>query len=185
MGKLIYSGITSLDGYTVDASGHFDWSAPDEELHAFVNDLQRPIGTYLYGRAMYDVMVYWEATDAGADNEVTRDFAQLWQAAEKVVFSRSLTTPRSKRTRILPSFDSDTARALKAESVADISIGGTILAAEAIRAGLVDEYQQFLAPVIVGGGRRFLPDDVRIDLELIETRRFANGAVFVRYRAVA
>ena len=183
MGKLIYSGITSLDGYTVDASGSFDWAAPDEEVHGFVNDLERPIGTYLYGRRMYEVMRWWETVETDDEPEVIRDFADIWRAADKVVYSSTLAGPVTERTRVERAFDADAVKRMKDAATSDLGIGGPHLAAAAIRAGLVDEYQQFLTPIIVGGGTRYLPDDVRVDLELVDERRFAGGVVFVRYRA--
>jgi dihydrofolate reductase len=181
VGRLIYSAIASLDGYTVDADGRFDWSMPDEEVHAFVNDLERPVGTHLYGRRMYEVLVVWETMDDPAP--VARDFAQIWRAADKVVYSTTLEEVSSARTRIERAFEPDAVRALKAEATSDLSIGGPTLAAHAFAAGLVDEIQLFLSPVIVGGGTRALPDDVRLGLELLEERRFGNGVVFLRYRS--
>lgn len=183
MGKLIYSGIMSLDGYTADQEGRFDWSAPDEEVHAFVNDLLRPVGTHLYGRRMYEVMVAWENPDAFTEpGPVTQDFAQIWQAAEKVVYSRTLSAPSSARTRIEREFDPEAVRQLKATTDRDLTVAGPELAAHAIRAGLVDEYHLFLNPIIVGGGNQFLPDRVRHTLELLDERRFGNGVVHLRYR---
>ena len=182
MAKLIYTGITSLDGYIADKHGSFDWSAPDEEVHAFVNDLERPIGTYLYGRRMYEVMVYWETALALANQRpVSQDFAQLWQAADKVVYSSTLTEPSSARTRIERTFDPEAVARLKAEADRDISVSGPHLAAQAIRAGLVDEYHLFVTPVVVGGGTAFLPDDVRLPLHLLDERRFGSGVVHLRY----
>ena len=184
MAKLIYSAIASLDGYVADRDGRFDWAAPGEEVHAFVNDLERPIGTHLYGRRMYEVMVFWEGPRILEDPEpVMRDFAQIWQAAEKVVYSTTLESVSSARTRIERSFDPDAVRSLKEQAQADISVGGPRLAGHAIAAGLVDEYHLFLVPAIVGGGTRALPDDVRLDLELLDERRFADGAVHLHYRA--
>ena len=183
MARLIYSAITSLDGYVADASGSFDWSAPDEEVHAFVNDLERPIGTYLYGRRMYEVMLAWETPEAFADQgAVTRDFAGIWLAADKIVYSTTLVAPSSARTRIERAFDPARIRELKASAARDISIGGPALAAEAIRAGLVDEIALLVSPIVVGGGKRALPDDVRIALDLVDERRFGNGVVYVAYR---
>jgi dihydrofolate reductase len=185
MPKLIYSAITSLDGYTADRDGNFDWSAPDEEVHAFVNDLERPIGTYLYGRKLYDVMVYWEtAPDEGETSAAVIDFAEIWRAADKVVYSTTLDAPSSARTRIERTFDPDAVRHLKAEASSDLSIGGAHLAAEAIRAGLVDELHLFVNPVVVGGGIPWLPHDVRIELELLDEHRFAGGVVHLHYRVV-
>ena len=183
MAKLIYGAITSLDGYISDAEGSFDWAAPDEELHAFVNDLERPIGTYLYGRRMYEVMRYWEtAHDEAGQPPVIYDYAAIWQAADKVVYSRTLRTPSTARTRIERVFDPDSVREIKAQSPQDISVGGANLAGQAIAAGLVDECHLFVAPVLVGGGTRSLPDDVRVNLELLEERRFGNGVVHLHYR---
>jgi dihydrofolate reductase len=181
MAKLIYSGITSLDGYIADATGRFDWSVPDEEVHAFVNDLQRPMGTYLYGRRLYETMRVWETWDVEGEPDVIRDYQGIWRAADKVVYSTTLTEAGTERTRVERAFDADAVQRMKNSADADISVGGAHLASAAIRAGLVDEYQQFLSPVIVGGGTRFLPDDVRVDLELLDEHRFSNGVVFVRY----
>jgi dihydrofolate reductase len=185
MAKLIYSALASLDGYVEDKQGNFDWAAPDDEVHAFVNDLERPIGTYLYGRRMYETMVYWEAVSAGGDDAaVARDFAQLWQAAEKIVYSRSLQTPSSARTRIEPEFDPAAIRAMKESATSDISIGGAELAAEAFAAGLVDECRLFLNPILVGGGKRALPDDVHIPLDLLAEHSFRSGVVHLHYATV-
>jgi dihydrofolate reductase len=182
MARLIYSAIASLDGYVADEHGKFDWAEPDDEVHRFVNDLERPVGTYLYGRRMYDVMVLWETAHTLADQPTfARDFGVLWQAAEKVVYSRTLETVSSARTRIEREFDPEAVRQLKAESESDLSVGGPHLAAQAIRAGLVDEYQLFLNPIVVGGGNQALPDDVRLQLELLDERRFGNGVVYLRY----
>jgi len=183
MAKLIYSAIASLDGYVADEDGNFDWAAPDEEVHAFVNDLERRIGTYLYGRRMYDVMRYWETapTDAGQP-AVARDYAQIWQAADKIVYSKTLGTASSARTRIERDFDRDAIRQMKAAASRDISVGGPDLAAQAIRAGLVDEFQLFVVPMVVGGGNAFLPNDVRVKLQLLDERRFAGGVVYLHYR---
>jgi dihydrofolate reductase len=183
MVKLIYSAITSLDGYIADEDGNFDWAAPDEEVHAFVNDLERPVGTYLYGRRMYEVMVFWETAHTFADQRpVMQDFAKIWQAADKVVYSTTLAAVSSARTRIERDFDPEAVRRMKASAGRDLSVGGPDLAAEAIRAGLVDEYQLFLTPFVVGGGNQSLPDNVRVQLELLDERRFGGGVVFLRYR---
>jgi dihydrofolate reductase len=183
MARLIYSAITSLDGYIADAAGNFDWATPDAEVHGFVNELQRPIGTYLYGRRMYDTMVYWETTDAGpGPSAVERDFAEIWRAADKVVYSTTLPAASSARTRVERAFDPAEIRRLKAESGRDISVAGPHLAAQAIAAGLVDELQLFVTPIVVGGGNAALPDGVRLPLELVDERRFGNGTVFLRYR---
>jgi dihydrofolate reductase len=177
--KLIYSAIASLDGYTEDEDGKFDWAAPDEQVHAFVNDLERPVGTYLFGRRMYETMVVWE-TMADPD-PVMRDYAEIWRAADKVVYSTTLDAVNSARTMLERSFDPEAVRALKAASERDLSVGGPALAAEAIRAGLVDEVQLFLTPIVVGGGKSALPDGVRLSLELLDERRFGNGVVYLRY----
>jgi dihydrofolate reductase len=181
--KLIYPAITSLDGYVADADGNFDWSQPDEEVHSFVNDLERPIGTYLLGKRMYEVLVAWETMDTTDEPSAIEDYAGIWRAADKIVYSRSLDAVTSARTRLERSFDPDVVREMKATMERDFSVGGPDLAAQAIRAGLVDEIQLFLSPVVVGGGTRALPDDVRLDLELLDERRFGNGTVFVRYRS--
>jgi dihydrofolate reductase len=182
MTKLIYSAITSLDGYTADEEGNFDWAAPDEEVHTFVNDLERPVGTYLYGRRMYEVMAPWETDPTLADqSRVMRDFAQLWQAADKIVYSKTLQTPSSARTRIEPDFDPEAVRQMKTQVGRDITVGGPDLAAQAIKAGLVDEFHLFFVPIVVGGGNQALPDHVRLQLELLDERRFGNGVVHLRY----
>ncbi len=183
MGKLIYSAITSLDGYLEDEEGKFDWAAPDDEVHAFVNDLERTIGTYLYGRRMYETMVFWESVGTGIDQPaVIRDFAEIWRTAEKVVYSRTLQAVSSARTRIERDFDTDAVRRLKETSGRDITVGGAELAGQAIRAGLVDEYHLFLTPIVVGGGKAALPDDVLMPLELLDERRFGSGIVYLHYR---
>ena len=182
MAKLISSSIASLDGYTEDADGTFDWAAPDEEVHAFVNDLERPIGTYLYGRRMYETMVFWETAEGEDEPDVFRDYAEIWRAADKVVFSRTLEEPSSARTRIERELDPEAIRRLKATSASDLTIGGPELAGQAMAAGLVDEIQLFVVPVLVGGGKPALPDHVRTDLELLDERRFAGGVVYLRYR---
>jgi dihydrofolate reductase len=183
MAKLIYSAITSLDGYVADENGNFDWAAPDEEVHRFVNDLERPIGTYLYGRRIYETMVYWETADTLPDQPpFIQDFAGIWQAADKIVYSKTLETLSSARTRIERDFDPEAVRQLKATAGRDISVGGADLAAQAIKAGLVDEYHLLLTPIIVGGGHQSLPDNVRLELELLDERRFGNGVVHLHYR---
>ena len=181
MTKLIYSAITSLDGYIEDEDGNFDWAAPDEEVHAFVNDLQRPVGTYLYGRRMYETMVYWETAHTVADHPVERDYAQIWQAAEKVVYSKTLETASSARTRIERAFDPDAIRQMKASAERDISVGGSGLAAQAFGDGLVDELYLFVAPIVVGGGKPALPEGVRVKLELLDERSFGNGTAYLHY----
>lgn len=180
--RLIHSAITSLDGYVADESGNFDWAAPDEAVHRFVNELERSVGTYLYGRRMYEVMAVWQTLDANPQSaEYERDYARLWQAAEKVVYSTSLAEPLTPRTRIEREFDAESVRRMKAESASDISISGPTLAAHAVRAGLIDEIQMFIAPVVIGGGLRFLPEGSRLGLKLLDEHRFSNGVVYLRY----
>jgi dihydrofolate reductase len=185
MAKLIYGAITSLDGYVADEDGNFDWGEPDEEVHSFVNDLQRLVGTYLYGRRLYDVMLAWETMDLADQPPVIQDFAEIWRAADKVVYSRTLEKPSSARTRIERDFDLESVLKLKAAAARDLTVGGPELAAHAFRAGLVDECHLFLAPIVVGAGKQSLPDDVRLKLELLDERRFRNGMVHLRYRATA
>jgi dihydrofolate reductase len=181
--KLIYAAIASLDGYVEDEEGGFDWAMPDEEMHAFVNDLERRIGTYLYGRRMYETMVFWETASTEADEPaVFRDYAEIWRATEKIVYSRTLQAVSSARTRIEREFDRDAVRELKQSSGADIGIGGAELAGHAIGAELVDECHLFLCPIVVGGGKRALQDHVRAQLELLNERRFRNGVVHLHYR---
>jgi dihydrofolate reductase len=182
MARLIYTAITSLDGFVNDQHGRFDWAEPSEEVHAFVNDLERPIGTYLYGRRMYEVMGAWEEMDLAGQSAVMRDYAEIWRAADKIVYSKTLEATSSARTRIERDFDPGAIRRIKAESARDISVGGPSLAALAIKAGLVDEYHLFITPVIVGGGTPALPDDVSVKLDLQDERRFANGVVHLHYR---
>jgi len=183
MARLIYSVIESLDGYVADESGNFDWAAPDEEVHAFVNDLEREVGTYLYGRRMYETMVFWETADSQAgEPEVFYDFARIWQAADKVVYSKTLEAPRSVRTRIERDFDPESVRRMKAAAGSDISVAGPHLAAQALRAGLVDELHLLVAPVVVGGGNQSLPGGLRLKLELIDQRAFQSGMVHLHYR---
>jgi len=183
MAKLIYSAITSLDGYVVDEEGNFDWAAPDEEVHSFVNELERPVGTYLYGRRMYEVMAYWEtAQTPGDQSSVVQDFAEIWQAADKIVYSKTLEMVSSARTRIERDFDPEAVRQLKASAGRDITVGGPDLAGQAIKAGLVDEFQLFVSPILVGGGKHSLPHDVHLKLELLDERRFGNGVVYLHYR---
>ncbi len=182
MAKLIYSTITSLDGYVADVNGNFDWAAPDEEVHTFVNDLERSVGTYLYGRRMYEVMVGWETAHTLPDQPpFILDFAQIWQAADKIVYSKTLETVFGVRTRIERDFDPEAVRQMKARAGRDISVGGPDLAAQAIKAGLVDEWHLFVAPIVVGGGKQSLPNDVRLKLELLDERRFGNGMVYLHY----
>jgi dihydrofolate reductase len=182
LARLSYTAITSLDGYVADATGSWDWSMPDEEVHTFVNDLERPIGIHLYGRRLYEVLQAWETMDDPAP--AMRDYATLWRAAEKIVFSRTLDEVSSARTRIEREFAPEAVRALKDAADTDLGIGGPHLAAEALRAGLVDEVGLLVSPVVVGGGNPALPDDLRIDLELLDQRRFGNGVVYLRYRVL-
>ena len=184
MARLIYSAIASLDGYIADENGNFDWAAPDEEVHAFVNDLERSIGTHLYGRRMYDVMVAWETMETGDEPPVIRDYAQIWHAADKIVYSRTLEQATSARTCIVRDFDPEAIRQMKANAERDISIGGPDLAAQALKAGLVDEIHLLLTPIIVGGGTQALPDHVRLKLELLDERRFGSGVVHLHYRTM-
>ena len=177
---LIYSMIASLDGYTADADGKFDWAAPDEEVHAFINDLGRGIGTHLYGRRMYEVMLYWETVSLEGSSSAGRDFAAIWRSADKIVHSTTLRAASSARTRIEPRFVPEAVRALKQQG--DVSVGGPGLAGAAVRAGLVDEYQLFVTPVVVGCGTSVFPDGVREELDLVDQRRFASGVVYLRYR---
>jgi dihydrofolate reductase len=181
--RLIYSAIASLDGYIADEDGNFDWAMPDEEVHAFVNDLERPLGTYLYGRRMYEMMVGWETDPALAEQSpLMRDFAEIWQAADKIVYSKTLEAVSTASTRIERDFDPEAVRRMKASAGRDVVVGGAELAAQAFRAGLVDECHLFVAPIVVGGGKRSLPEDVRVKLELLGERRFGNGMVYLHYR---
>ena len=183
MAKLVYSALSSLDGYIADEHGKFDWAEPDEEVHAFINDLDRAAGTYLLGRRMYEVMIAWETPETLPDRSpVMLDFAAIWRVADKIVYSTTLQTVSTARTRIERDFSPQAVRQLKSTADRDILIGGADVAGQAIKAGLVDELQLFVAPVVVGGGNQSLPDDVRLDLELLDERRFANGTVFLRYR---
>ncbi|HUJ36038.1 MAG TPA: dihydrofolate reductase family protein [Solirubrobacteraceae bacterium] len=185
MAKLIYSSVASLDGYVEDERGKFDWAAPDEQVHAFINDLERPVGIYLYGRRMYETMASWETVSTAPDQSAaTRDFAEIWRAAEKIVFSRTLETVSSARTRIEREFEPGAIGRLVATSGADVTVGGAELAGQAMRAGLVDECQLLLVPAIVGGGKRALPDGVLARLELLDQRRFERGVVHLRYRVL-
>jgi dihydrofolate reductase len=183
MAKLIYSAITSLDGYVADEDGNFDWAEPDDEMHTFVNELVRPVGTYLYGRRMYEVMVAWETMDLSEQPPFIRDYAEIWRAADKIVYSRTLETVSSARTRLERDFDLGSIRRMKTQAGADMSIGGPDLAAQAIEAGLVDECHLFLTPIVIGGGKRSLPNNVRLKLELLDERRFGNGVVHLHYRS--
>ena len=181
VGKLIYSTLASLDGYTADADGRFEWAAPGEEVHAFVNDLERDVGTYLYGRRRYETMAVWQDMPLEGESAAMADYAGIWRAADKVVYSSTMESASTPRTRIERVFAAESVRAMKETAPRDLSVGGPGLAAPAIRAGLVDEYQLLVVPVIVGGGTRALPGDVRIDLQLADVRRFENGIVFMRH----
>ncbi|GAB3042375.1 dihydrofolate reductase family protein [Parafrigoribacterium mesophilum] len=182
MGRLIYSLTVSLDGYITDENGNFDWSAPDEEVHGFVNDLLRPIGTYLFGRRMYETMLYWEtAQDLPDQLPVERDFAAIWQAADKVVYSTTLAASVSAKTTLEHRFDPEAIRRWKAAAPHDLCVGGADLAGHAIRAGLVDEVHLFVVPVVVGGGTAALPRGIRLALKLLDEHRFSNGTVYLRY----
>ena len=185
MAKLIYSSIASLDGYIADEDGNFDWAEPDEEVHTFVNDLGRPVGTFLLGRRMYEVLVAWETLQVDDQPGFIHDFAEIWRAADKIVYSKTLESVSSARTRLERDFEPDAVRQMKASAGRDLTVGGPGLAAHAIEAGLVDECHLFLAPIAVGGGTRFFPDDARLDLELLDERRFRNGMVHLRYRTRA
>ncbi|TDT85775.1 dihydrofolate reductase [Arthrobacter sp. AG258] len=184
MAQLIYSGIMSLDGYTADRDGNFSWSAPDEEVHAFINDLEREVGTYLFGRRMYEVMSAWETWDTSDEPAVIQDYARIWKGADKVVYSTALDAAATPRTRVERQFRPEDVRSLKSASGKDIAIGGPTLAAHALNAGLVDEYRLFITPVAVGGGLRFLPDGLESGLELVDERRFEAGTVYLRYRCL-
>ena len=182
MADLIYAALASLDGYVEDEDGKFDWAEPDEEVHSFVNDLEREVGTYLYGRRMYETMAVWETMPLDEHPGYIRDYAELWRDTDKIVYSRTLDAPSTSRTRIERDFDADAVRRLKDEAERDLAVGGAELAAQALRAGLVDELHLLLAPVVVGGGKRALPDDVRLPLELVGERRFDSGFVHLHYR---
>ena len=183
MAKLIYSALASLDGYVADEDGKWDWAVPDEEVHRLVNDLNRPVGTHLYGRRMYEVLVAWETMHTLPDQpQHILDFAEIWQAADKIVYSKTLEEVSSAGTRIEREFDPEAVRQLKASAERDLIVGGPNLAAQAFRAGLIDECHLFLAPALVGGGNQSLPDGVRLDLELVDERRFGNGMVYLGYR---
>jgi dihydrofolate reductase len=182
MAKLIYSTLASLDGYIEDSTGAFQWAAPDEQVFAFINDLDRPLGLYLYGRCRYDIMTYWETANTDPNQtKPERDYRQMWQAADKIVYSRTLSAPTTNRTRLERSFDHAAVRLLKQSSTSDLSIGGADLAGQAMTAGLVDECQLFLAPIAVGGGKPALPLNVRQRLHLLDERRFTSGTVYLRY----
>jgi dihydrofolate reductase len=182
--RLVYAGITSLDGYTVDADGSFAWAEPDEEVHAFVNDLERQLGTYLYGRRLYETMRVWQTVPEDEGPDEMRDFGRVWRSADKVVYSTTLSDVATPRTRLEHDFDPAAVRALVDDADRDVSVGGATLAATALRAGIVDELHQLLHPVVVGGGTPYLPAGVRLDLELLDERRFAGGVVHLHHRVV-
>jgi dihydrofolate reductase len=183
MAKLIYVSNVSLDGYFEDEHGSFDWTAPDDDLFAFITDLVRPVGTYLYGRRLYDTMAPWEADPAlAAQSELMADFANVWQAADKVVYSTTLDAVSTAKTRLEHNFDPASVRDMKASAISDLTVGGSDLAAHALRAGLVDECHLFIRPVLIGGGKPALPSDTRSELELLDDRRLSNGVVYLRYR---
>lgn len=180
--SLIYSAIASLDGYVNDATGSFDWAMPDTELHSAVNDLERNTGTYLYGRRMYEVMRAWDTDEVIAGQPaVMIDYAKIWRAADKVVYSTTLREVATRRTQLRAVFDTDDVRRMKQTTERPISVGGPTLAAAAFRAGLVDEVHLFLVPIVVGGGTRALPDGVVLRLQLAAERRFGNGVVHLQY----
>jgi dihydrofolate reductase len=185
MAKLIYAQITSLDVYVADENGDFSWGRPDEEVHAYINDLQRSIGTHLYGRRMYEVLVAWETMDTTDGPPYLRDYAEIWRGADKVVYSKTLDAVASERTRIERSFDPDSVRRMKVNAERDLIVGGPNLAAQAFKAGLIDECHLFVSPIIIGGGNKALPDRVRLELELRGERRFGNGTVHLRYAAAS
>jgi dihydrofolate reductase len=183
MAKLIYSSISSLDGYVADEDGNFDWAAPDEEVHAFINDLDRPLGTYLYGRRMYETMTGWETDPTLAEQSPQmEDFARIWQSADKIVYSKTLEAVSTARTRIERDFDPEAVQRMKTVAERDLIVGGPELASQAFEARLVDECHLFVAPMVVGGGKRSLPDNVRMKLELLDERRFVSGMVYLYYR---
>jgi dihydrofolate reductase len=183
MAELIYVSNVSLDGYVEDERGSFDWTAPDDELFTFITDLVRPVGTYLYGRRMYDTMAPWETDPAlAAQSELMADFANVWQAADKVVYSTTLSAVSTAKTRLERRFDPVSVRDMKASATSDLTVGGSHLAAHALKAGLVDECHLFIRPVLVGGGKPALPSDTRTDLKLLDDRRLGNGVVYLRFR---
>ncbi len=185
MARLIYSMMQSLDGYVADTTGNFDWAEPDEPVHTFANHLQSAIGTNLLGRRMYEVMSAWNTLGTQGDEPAyIAEFGELWRASDKIVYSTTLDSVNAARTRIERAFEPDAVRRMKDELARDISIAGPTLAAQAIAAGLVDEYQLFVVPVVVGGGTRCLPDGIRLDLQLVEQLRFDNGMLYMSYRPV-
>jgi dihydrofolate reductase len=183
MAKLIYSALQSLDGYIADQDGKFDWGEPDEEVHTFLNDLMRTIGTYLYGRRMYEVMVAWETLELADQPPHMQEFADMWRHADKIVYSKTLEAASSAKTRLERDFDPEAVRRMKVAERRDLAVAGPTLAAQAFQAALVDECQLFIAPIVVGGGIQSLPDNVRLKLELLDERRFGNGMIYLRYGA--
>jgi dihydrofolate reductase len=183
MAKLIYSALESLDGYIADQDGKFDWGEPDEEVHTFLNDLMRTIGTYLYGRRMYEVMVAWETLELADQPPHMQEFADMWRHADKIVYSKTLEAASSAKTRLERDFDLEAVRRMKVAERRDLAVAGPTLAAQAFQAALVDECQLFIAPIVVGGGIQSLPDNVRLKLELLDERRFGNGMIYLRYGA--
>lgn len=181
LAKLIYSAIASLDGYIEDEYGKFDWAEPDEEVHAFVNDLERSVGTFLFGRRLYETMAVWETIGLADQPPFIRDFAEIWRAADKIVYSTTLESASTARTRVVRHFDPGAVRELKETAELDLAVGGPELAAHAFGAWLVDECHLFLVPILVGGGKQAFPGDVRLALELLDERRFGNGTVYLRY----
>jgi dihydrofolate reductase len=180
--KLIYSNIASLDGYVEDEDGTFGWAEPNEKVHAYINELVRPIGTFLYGHRLYEVMAAWETLNSAGQPRLMQDFAEIWRAAEKIVYSKTLDTATTAKTLIERDFDTGVIRRMKMEAERDISVGGPGLAATAFKTELIDECHLFLVPIIVGGGKQALPRGVRVELELLNERRFGNGTVYVHYR---
>ena len=186
MAKLIYITNVSLDGYIEDAQGGFDWTEPDDDLFRFITDLIRPVGSYLYGRRLYETMAVWETDPAlAAGSELNTDFANVWKAADKVVYSTTLDAVSTARTRLERNFDPASVRDMKGAATSDLAVGGANLAAQAFQAGLVDECQLLIRPVIVGGGKPALPSDVRVDLELLDERHVGGGVVYLRYRVTS
>ena len=181
VGKLIYSAITSLDGYVADASGRFEWGAPDDEVFAFINELERPVGTYLYGNRMYEVMAVWETTELAGRPGVTRDFAEIWRAAEKIVYSKTRQNASTARTTIERDFDPEAVAGMKEQSERDMTVGGPDVASQAMKAGLVDECHLFLVPIVIGAGKHAFPNNVQAELDLLDERRFTNGVVHLHY----
>ena len=183
MSKLIYAVNTSVDGFMEDQDGNFGWTEPNDEVFKFITDLMRPIGTHLLGRRMYETMMVWETDPKfAAESSLKRDFAEVWQAANKIVFSTTLENLPTRKTQLMRSFEPETIRQLKANSEHDILIEGPEIASHAFRAGLIDECHLFILPVVVGGGKSAIPNNLRLNLELLEEQHFGNGTVYLRYR---